>query len=290
MPHEIDPDTLEALEDQTGEPNGDSEVKPEVEVDPEVEVEPKDDPEGAEDEDKPDEDIELNVDDEEEEIPVSPENKALDEKLKEAGFDVEALSKQIIENGGEIPEDVIKQAKEKLDPDLVDANVARLRAEIELQKIQASEKYKEFQESAKKVQAMNDYIYKSVGGEDKFKSLADTLKGSMNKAALDSINAKLLSGNKTLVNEALKSAVSEYKKLKGIGGKRMEGDANAPAEKELRVTKEDYRAIMKTEKYKTDPLYRNKVDAARLKTRQADQNKYGPGMYYGMGQNGRYEL
>jgi hypothetical protein len=137
---------------------------------------------------------------------------------------------------------------------------------------------------------MNDYIYKSVGGEDKFKSLATTLRGSLDKESLESINAKLLSGNKTLVNEALKTAVSEYKKLKGIGGKLMEGDANAPAQKELRITKEEYRAIMKTEKYKTDPLYQRKIDEARLKTRQADQKRYGPGMYYGMNQNGRYEL
>jgi hypothetical protein len=284
---DLSPETLEALKEQTGESTGDEEVKPDGE-----------NLEGSDDSGSEDDDINLNLEDDGDdkqgddkvEPEGTPENKAVDQKLKEAGFDVDEIAKKIADNNGEIPEDVIKAAKEKLDPDLVDAHVARLKSEFKLAQIEASEKYKEFQEQAKKTQEMNDYIYKSVGGEDKFKSLASTLRGSLDKESLESINAKLLSGNKTLVNEALKTAVSEYKKLKGIGGKLMEGDANAPAQKELRITKEEYRAIMKTEKYKTDPLYQRKIDEARLKTRQADQKRYGPGMYYGMNQNGRYEL
>jgi hypothetical protein len=284
---DLSPETLEALKEQTGESTGDEEVKPDVE-----------NLEGSDDSGSEDDDINLNLEDEEDdkqgddkgESEGTPENKAVDQKLKEAGFDVDEIAKKIADNNGEIPEDVIKAAKEKFNPDLVDAHVARLKSEFKLAQIEASEKYKEFQEQAKKTQEMNDYIYKSVGGEDKFKSLATTLRGSLDKESLESINAKLLSGNKTLVNEALKTAVSEYKKLKGIGGKLMEGDANTPAQKELRITKEEYRAIMKTEKYKTDPLYQRKIDEARLKTRQADQKRYGPGMYYGMNQNGRYEL
>ena len=158
----------------------------------------------------------------------------------------------------------------------------------------AAEKKAEEARKKKEVEAtrkMNAYIYESVGGEAKFKALASTIKGSLDTTELESLNAKLRSGNKVLVNEALSMAVSKYKKIKGYGGNKMEGDAAAvKQEKELMITKEDYRQIMRTEKYKTDPLYRDKIDAARLKTREADKKRYGPGMYYGFNQNGRYEL
>ena len=150
---------------------------------------------------------------------------------------------------------------------------------------------KELQEKERqKISKMNEYIYEAVGGKDKFKLMADTLRVNLDPKALELVNAKLSSGNKTLINEALTQAVAEYKKIKGFGGKRMEGDATIQTEKELRLTKEEYRTLMRTEKYKTDPIYRNKIDNARLKTREEDTAKYGPGTYYGYNQGGRYEL
>ena len=295
MPKEFDQDTLDALKDQAGAP--DEEPKKEDGT-PYGADEPEPKPDENQDGDNGggDEDINLNLGDDDKGEPDdsgdsgSAENRAVDQKLKDAGFDVDDIAKKIAENNGDIPEDIIKAAKEKLDPDLVDAHAARLKSEFRLSQIESSDKYKEYQEQSKKVQEMNTYIYDAVGGEDKFKSLASTLRDNLDKDTLESVNAKLLSGNKTLVNEALKTAVAEYKKAKGYGGKRMEGDANAPSEKQLIITKEDYRTIMKTEKYKTDPMYRNKIDDARLKTRQADQKRFLPGTYFANGPNGRYEL
>lgn len=298
MPKEFDQDTLDALKEQSGAP-GEEPKKDDGTPYGDGEAEPNVKPDSADNGNEGEnDDIDLNIGDddtddkgeEDKETPGSAENKAVDQKLKDAGFDVEDISKKIAENNGEIPDDIIKAAKEKLDPDLVDAHVARLKSEFKLAQIEASDKYKEFQEQSQKIQDMNKYIYDAVGGEDKFKSLAGTLRDTLDKDTLESVNAKLLSGNKTLVNEALKTAVAEYKKAKGYGGKRMEGDANAPSEKQLVITKEDYRAIMKTEKYKTDPLYRDKIDNARLKTRQRDQKQYLPGTYYANGPNGRYEI
>jgi len=37
---------------------------------------------------------------------------------------------------------------------------------------------------------------------------------------------------------------------------------------------------MKTEKYKTDPLYKRKMDNMRLASRKADQARSLPGQYY----------
>ena len=217
-------------------------------------------------------------------------NVTVDQTLKDAGFDVDAIAKEITETGV-ISDELIAKAKEKLDPALVDAHVGRLRAEIELKKIQASDTYKENQEANKATQEMNEYVFKSVGGEDKFKVLGDTLKDTMSKEDLGVINAKLLSGNKSLVNEGLTEAVSAYKKAKGFGGNLMEGDGNVSVgEPTAHITKEDFRAIIRTDKYKTDPVFRDKTDTARLKSIEADKKKYGPGTYYGFNQNGRYEL
>jgi len=298
MPKEFDQETLDALKEQSGAPDEEpkkADGTPYGDAD-EPTDKPTETPADDEGNKGDDDDINLNLGDEDDkgeadkDTPGSEENKTVDAKLKEAGFDVEDIAKKIMENNGEIPDDIIKAAKEKLDPDLVDAHAARLKSEFKLSQIEASDKYKEFQEQAKRVQEMNNYIYDAVGGEDKFKSLASTLRDTLDKNTLESVNAKLLSGNKTLVNEALKTAVAEYKKAKGYGGKRMEGDANAPSEKELFITKEDYRTIMRTEKYKTDPQYRDKIDNARLKTRQRDQQRYLPGTYYANGPNGRYEI
>jgi len=218
-------------------------------------------------------------------------NKTVDETLKDAGFDVTAIAKEITDTG-KISDELIAKAKEKLDPDLVDAHVQRLKAEIELTKIKASKEYKEQLEKNAKVKEMNDYVFNAVGGEDKFKALGETLKGNMSKEELGIINAKLLSGNKALVNEGLKSAVTEYKKAKGLGGKLMEGDGDNTNTGNTvpHITKEDFRAITGSDKFKTDPIYRDKMQAARLKSIEIDKKKYGPGTYYGFGQNGRYEL
>ena len=217
-------------------------------------------------------------------------NVTVDQTLKDAGFDVDAIAKEIAETGV-ISEELIAKAKEKLDPGLVDAHVGRLKAEFELEKIKVSAKYKEDQAQNKAIQDMNEYVFKSVGGEDKFKLLGETLKESISKEDLTAINTQLASRDKAQVNEGLKLAVKAYKTAKGLGGKLMEGDGTVDTTVQIQhITKEDYRAIHKSEKYKIDPVYRTNMDTMRLKSIEADKKKYGPGTYYGFNQNGRYEL
>jgi len=282
---EINDETLEALNEQSGNVVDETIVEATGESDTD-----KGNTDATEDIDLHLEDTDTDNDTDEGTTDAEDVNATVDQTLTDAGFDVEAISQEILETG-KISEELIAKAKEKIDPALVDAHVGRLTAEFELAKIKATDTYKERQAAEQAVQDMNAYVYKSVGGEDKFKALAETLKESMSKEDLGVINAQLLSGNKSLVNEGLKKAVAAYKVAKGLGGKLMEGDGNVTQTDTItHITKEDFRAIIKTEKYKTDPAYRGKMETARLKSIEADKKKYGPGTYYGFNQNGRYEL
>jgi len=217
------------------------------------------------------------------------QNKSVDTRLKEAGFDLDKIAKEF-QDTGDISAEMIADIKTKIDPDLVDAHLQRIRVEFELAKYKAKSKGDE--EATKKVVAMNDYIYNSVGGEDNFNVMAKLLHSKASKEEQESINAKLASGNKVLVAEGMKVAVEAYNKIKGMGGKLMSGDAGTVQTEEAmpRVTKEDFRAIMKSEKYKTDKAYRIKMDTARMATAKADKASYRPGQYFGFTNGQRYEL
>ncbi len=217
-------------------------------------------------------------------------NKTVGKTLAEAGYDDEALTARLTKDGG-ISDEFIQELKGKIDPEFVDAHVGRLRAELELAKVKESGEYAQAQERMKAVQDMNEHIYQSVGGQDKFKIMGDALKGNMDKTELASLNAKLASGNKDVVDSAMKEAVAKYNNIRGMGGKLMEGDQGQGTDAQEHITKAEYRALMRTEKYKTDPKYARKVDEDRMKTKEADAQKYNHGMYFGFHKDkGRYAL
>lgn len=211
-------------------------------------------------------------------------------KLEDAGYTEEALIERLKKDDG-ISDEFVEELKQKIDPEFVDAHVARLRAEYELEKIKQTREYQDQLDKNKAVQEMNEYIFKKVGSADNFKTMGDVLKQNIDQSELDAINAKLQSGNKTVVDEALKIAVDKYNYIKGKGGKLMSGDAGGGKEEVMHITKEEYRQIMRSEKYKTDPLYARKIDSARLSTRESDEKKYGKGHYFGFHPSkGKYAL
>jgi hypothetical protein len=217
-------------------------------------------------------------------------NESISRTLEGAGFTDDIIKARATKDGG-LSDEFVQELKAKIDPDLIDAHVGRIRAEIELAKVKESGRIDEVRAKEAALQTMNTHIYDTVGGEDKFKILGETLKSKLSADELAAINVKLASGNKTVVNEALETAVKKYNDIRGMGGKLMEGDAGVGAEVMEHMTKEEYRAVMRSEKYKTDPKYARKIDAERLKTRETDSIRYGHGQYYGYHpEKGRYNL
>ncbi len=224
-------------------------------------------------------------------ITLNDGDKAVVKTLEEAGYDMDSIKKRIETDKG-ISDEFVAELKTKIDPVFVDVHVARIKAELELEQMKASSAGLEIEKKNKAILEMNDHIYKSVGSEANFQALSKVLKANLSEDAVATLNAKLASGNKLLVDEALKEAVKQYNYIKGKGGNLMEGDVGgATGNAEDHITKEEYRAIMRTEKYKTDPVYQQKIDAARLKTRAEDAAKYGMGSYFGVHPvKGKYAL
>lgn len=219
---------------------------------------------------------------------LSDLDKQTSSTLKDAGYNEEDLLERIKTDGG-ITDELVSELKQKINPDVVDAHVGRLRAEIELAKIKADNNYEEKQQA---VQDMNKYIYDAVGGEKNFQTIAKLLVQEVPAKEVSRLDAKIQSGNKALVNEGLREMDAMYKKVRGMGGKLIQGGSNVETQQKVtHITKEEYRALMRTEKYKTDRAYADKVDADRLTTRQADEKRYGKGSYYGYHPTkGRYSL
>jgi len=217
-------------------------------------------------------------------------NITLSKNLHDAGYSDEALAERITKDKG-ISDEFVTELKGKLDPDFVDAHVGRIRAELELKEIKATQNTAEAQKKNDALLKMNDHIFSTVGGKDNFEAMGKVLKNNISAEDLTALNVKLASGNVQIVNEAMKDAVSTYKKIRGMGGKLMEGDAGNSTDPVEHITKEEYRAIMRTDKYKTDRKYQTKIDADRLKTRTADAARYGKGQYFGYHPSkGRYAL
>src|SRR6056297_214165 len=93
-------------------------------------------------------------------------NQDVEQKLKDAGFSLEDISKQIQESG-EITTELIDQIKEKVDPQYIDAHLAK--------RTQQEQK----QEQEAKVKKMNDYIYGKVDGQSNFDTMAGVLKDNL---------------------------------------------------------------------------------------------------------------
>ena len=282
---ELDEQTLQALAAQGGSDESKESTDKDQSTetnDPTIEFKPSEEQNESNAEIKPDEGVS-----EDESTP--DQNKEVDAKLKESGFDVDALAKELAETGT-ITADKIAELKTKMNPDVVDAHLARLSSELELAKLKGQTTAND--EATAKIVEMNTYIYDSVGGEENFTAMATVLKAKATPEEQASIDAKLQSGNKLLVAEGMKAAVAIYNKVKGMGGNLMSGDAgNAGTEDALpHVTKEDFRGIVASDKYKTDKVYADKMDKARMATAKADKTNYGPGHYYGYRNGSRYEL
>ena len=300
MPKELNQDTIDALNEQggadadtnikdpdTGDTNkdgaaGDQSAMPDINFDDQNaennkgEVDPDASKPAGVDNKTGEQDSDLNI--------------TLSKNLHDAGYSDEALAERITKDKG-ISDEFVTELKGKLDPDFVDAHVGRIRAELELKEIKATQDTAEAQKKNDALLKMNDYIFSTVGGKDNFEAMGKVLKNNISAEDLTALNVKLASGNVQIVNEAMKDAVSTYKKIRGMGGKLMEGDAGNSTDPVEHITKEEYRAIMRTDKYKTDRKYQTKIDADRLKTRTADAARYGKGQYFGYHPSkGRYAL
>jgi len=222
--------------------------------------------------------------------PVQEPVKSLDDVLDTAGFDKKDLQTRIVQGGG-FTDDIITELKGKIDPAEVDKFVQEFNTDLEeMRKITPKvDPVVDPAVLAKQVAqtTMNEFIYDSVGGEDNFKAMSGVLTQSGNTAEVAKINAKLRSTNKDVVAEGMKEAVSSYNKAIGRGGKLMSGDPGGDAPTTIQfLSKAEYHTIMKTDKYKTDPLYARKVDNDRLASRKSDQARSLPGQYYNQ-RNGR---
>ncbi len=216
-----------------------------------------------------------------------PTKETRSKTLNGAGYTSESISERLTKDKG-VSQEFINELKDKLDPDIADIHISKLKSDYELETIKSSDSYVD---KSKAAQEMNEFIYKEVGGKDNFKEIGKALQDSMSATELEVLNAKLASGNEALVKEGLDSAVKKYNNTRGMGGKLMVGDAGNTSDPEVHITKDEFQRIMQTEKYKTDPAYARKIDADRLKTRERDSIQYGAGMYYGMHpEKGRYAL
>ena len=202
-------------------------------------------------------------------------NKQVQDEIEQAGFDYDAIVKEVTDKG-EITPELVTKLKEKINPEFIDAHLGRIKAEIELSKIAAA---KEIEEQNRKVAEMNSYIYEQVGGEENFKRIAGYLNENLPKEEIDTLNSLLSSGDRSQVNIAMKAAVDKYNAFKGKGA-LMQGDTSNTSTGFQRLEKDECFYIMTTEKYKTDRAYAKEIDARRLKTKKMDEDTFLPGQYW----------
>ena len=214
---------------------------------------------------------------------VTPEttDEILKRTLAEKNIKIEDIQARLTTDKGFTPE-YIAELKTQLDPAMVDHYVAEFNREVEAAKVNKVEPVvdNKVREANKVRLELNNYIYNSVGGQEKFSVMSGVLKTALPQEQVDIINAKLRSDSKALITEGLSEAVTAYKRATGRSTVTMTGDAvNTVAVESVFITKEDYHAIIRTEKYKTDPTYAAKVDADRLKSKNMDNQQLLPGIY-----------
>lgn len=199
----------------------------------------------------------------------APSQEEVDKALAEAGFSNDDLGKELAENDGKLTPETVKALKEHFPEDAVDNAVKDLEEGF------ATKKDEIVSEKVAKVDEMNNYIYGELAGGDVDKGkenlqvLSDWAKENMDKATMDAINAKLASGNKTVVREGLETAVNLWKK--GQVKPMMSGDAAASNKTETAakvepLSRDQFIQIQMTDKYQTDLEYQAKIDARRRAT------------------------
>lgn len=217
---------------------------------------------------------------------VLPSQEEVDKALESAGYSNETLGQELADNDGKISDETIANLKKHFDPTAVDNAIKDLEQQwvdaqpdrdkiVEDHKAEAAEAQKQKDD----IDKMNDFIWGSLAGgdiekgKDNLKTLSEWAKDNMDPKELELINAKLASGNKALVTEGLEQAVGQWKK----GQKRpmMSGDAAANAKvqeapKFEPLSRDEFKAIMATEKYQTDPEYAEKIDNRRRKTQETE--------------------
>ena len=216
------------------------------------------------------------------------ESARVNKTLTDAGVDPIEAEARLIREGGLTPEH-IADLKAKVDPRLVDAYVERFNTRLEKARAEAASKADPAPVTVDDtaVKKMNKFIFDSVGGKDKFTAMAGIIKANATSDVVDAINAKLRSDNRTVVQEGLSEAVAQYKKLTGRSTTSMTGEpAGNQNEAFVFMTKDDFQATMRTEKYRTDPQYAAKIDAQRMKSRKLDEAAVLPGQYRNV-RNGR---
>lgn len=190
-------------------------------------------------------------------VPGAKATEITADTLKDAGYDEQTLIKQVRDNGGVVPEDLKVKLNEKFEASVVEAKVK----EVESVFAQSID--------------MNTYIYESlangdaVKGKDNFSTLSAWCVDNMPQSELAAINHLLQSGNKDVVRRGLTQAVTAWKK--GQEKHMMSGDPiptnqSTPAAEFKPLSRDEFRILMATDKYQSDPEYAATVNARRQKT------------------------
>lgn len=195
---------------------------------------------------------------------IAPATEVTNDALEAAGIKVTDIVTQIKENSGKVPDTLKESLSGKFTQEAIDAAVK-----------QVEENYIKAQEINKPVQDMNTYIFETLAdgdatkGKDNFVALSGWCQKNMDKAQLDAINTLLRSDNKDVVRQGLQQAVDAWKK--GKEKPMMSGDSSADVQQPQNpgfepLDRDEYVAIMSTEKYNTDAEYAAKIDERRKKT------------------------
>jgi hypothetical protein len=205
-----------------------------------------------------------------------------DQALKDAGFDPEAIGKEYGENGGKLTEETEKALRDKFGDETVDAGLQDLKERWDASADERAEKVKE---AKGKVDEMNNYIFETLAdgdaekGKENLQILSTWCQDNMDKAELAAINTLLRSGDKAVVKQGLTQAVSAWRK--GTEKPMMNGDA-APTSKEPTkptlepISRDQYVAIVGTEKYNNDAEYAAKIDERRRATMKQETHLFLP--------------
>ena len=192
-------------------------------------------------------------------------------ELEKVGYTTQALGEELGKNDGKLSKETVDKLKSHFGEPVLDA-VA------DLEKQYAEAKPAAVKKAADKVAEMNDYITGKLAGGDVEKGKANLAELSawarknMDERQLKLINKKLASGDRDLVDEALEQAVGAWKK--GQRKPMMTGDpaaAAASATPEFKpLSRDEFKKIMASEKYQTDPEYAASIDARRRKTMETE--------------------
>ena len=205
--------------------------------------------------------------------PELPSEDEVAKLLEKAGTSNEKLGQELVDNDGKISDETITKLKEVFDPAAVDASIKDMETGFAAEKAKHDQTIQEKDEATAK---MNDFIYKSLDyggdieqGKKNLATLSAWAKDNMDPAELAAVNAKLRSGNETVVKEGLQHAVNLWKK--GQEKPMMTGDPQAVNTEKLTpkvepLSKDQYIKIMATKQYQEDAAYAESIDNRRRAT------------------------